>query len=98
VNKAYGVDGRVRDADAANGRPFKEVDWKDAVVQVRAVDWADDQFVIAFQESATVANLPNLRKNKKQDATRVDDKVKDAGRKEPEPPPPPKDPKKNPKK
>ncbi|MBL9020947.1 MAG: hypothetical protein JNL21_02055 [Myxococcales bacterium] len=98
VNKAYGVDGRVRDADAANGRPFKEVDWKDAVVQVRAVDWADDQFVIAFQESATVANLPNLRKNKKQDATRVDDKVKDAGRKEPEAPPPPKDPKKNPKK
>lgn len=91
VNKAYGVEGRVRDPDAANGRPFKEVDWKDAVVQVRAIDWGDDQLAIGFQESATVANLPNLRKNKKQDATRVDDKVKDAGRKEPEPP---KDPKK----
>lgn len=96
VNKAYGVDGRVREADAANGRPFKEVDWKDSVVQVRAINWDDTQFAVAFQESATVANLATLRKNKKQDATRVDDKVKDAGRKEPEAPPPPKDPKKNP--
>lgn len=89
INKAYGVDGRVREPDAAAGRPFKEVDWKDAVVQVRAIDWGGDQLAIAFQESATVANLANLRKNTKQDATRVDDKVKDAGKKQPEPPPPP---------
>jgi len=94
INKAYGVDGRVREADAANGRPFKEADWKDAVVQVRAIDWGGDQFAIGFQESATVANLPNLRKNTKKDATRIDDKVKDAGKKQPEPPKDDKKPKK----
>jgi hypothetical protein len=98
INKAYGVDGRVRDADAANGRPFKEVDYKDkdGIVHVRAIDWGGDKLAIAFEEQATVANLPNLRKNKKADATRVDDKVKDAGKKKDEPPPPPE--KKKPKK
>ncbi len=84
INKAYSVDGRVREADAAQGRPHKEVDWKDAVVQVRAIDWGNDKLAIGFQESATVANLATLRKNKKSDATRVDDKVKDAGRKDPD--------------
>lgn len=91
INKAYGVDGRVRDPDAANGRPFKEVDWKDkdGIVHVRAIDWGGDKLAIAFEENATVANLATLRKNKKEDATRVDDKVKDAGKKKDEPAPPP---------
>jgi hypothetical protein len=90
VNKAYGVEGRVREPDPAQQRPFKEVDWKDATNHVRAIDWGGDKLAIAFEDSATVANLGNLRKNKKDDATRVDDKVKDAGRKK-EPEPPPKD-------
>jgi hypothetical protein len=98
INKAYGVDGRVREPDAAAGRPMKEADWKDkdGVVHVRAIDWGGDKLAIAFEEQATVANLANLRKNKKDDATRVDDKVKDAGKKKDEPPPPKDDKKKPP--
>lgn len=95
LNTFYGVNGRVREADAAAGRPFKEVDWKDAQTQVRAVDWGNDQFGITFQDSATVANLATLRKNKDPVRGEVDSKVKDAGRaKEKEPPPPKEPPKK----
>ncbi|MFO0547517.1 MAG: hypothetical protein U0271_03960 [Polyangiaceae bacterium] len=88
--KTYGVDGRSRAADVAQGRPFPEFDWKDSTTQVRAVDWGNDQFAIAFQESATVSQLASLRKNK--DTTQVsgvDAKVKDVGR-GPDPDPTPK--------
>lgn len=89
LNKHYGADGRTRQADDAAGRPNKEVDWKDSTSQVRAIDWGDS-FAIAFQDSATVAQLPSLRKNTLSNAKDIDAKVKDAGRKEP-PPPDPKD-------
>ncbi|NUP04979.1 MAG: hypothetical protein HOW73_02845 [Polyangiaceae bacterium] len=90
LNTYYGANGRVRAADEAAGRPYKEVDWKDATSQVRAVDWDDGTFGIIFQDSATVAQLPSLRKNKDTASKEVDAKVKDAGRKkEPEPAPPP---------
>ena len=90
LNKYYEVDGRVREADEAAGRPYKEVDWKDSKSQVRAVDWDNGAFGLIFQDSATVAALPTLRKNKETQSKQVDSKVKDAGKKKPEPPPPPK--------
>ncbi len=81
LTKHYG-EGRNRDADAAAGRPFQEVDWKDTNTQVRAVNWGNDEFAIVFQDSATVAQLDTLRKNKaKADGVGTDSKVKDAGRK-----------------
>jgi len=92
LNKHYGVDGRVRPADAANGLVFQEVDWKSAQTQVRAVDWGNDEFAIVFQDSATVSQLGTLRKNKEAGKV-VDAKVKDAGVKK-EPAPPAKDAKK----
>lgn len=93
LNKYYGVEGRVRAADEAAGRPFKEVDWKDSNTQVRAVAWDDDQFGLIFQDAATVSQLSTLRKNKETTGNAVDAKVKDAGAKK-EAPPPPKDDKK----
>jgi hypothetical protein len=92
LNTFYGVNGRVREADAAAGRPFKEVDWKDAQTQVRAVDWGNDQFGIVFQDAATAANITTLRKNKDPVRGEVDAKVKDAGRAKEPAGPPPKDP------
>jgi hypothetical protein len=87
--KHYG-EGRVREADAEAGRPYKEADWKDTTTQVRAVDWANNEFAIVFQDSATVANLPTLRKNKESGGGgSIDAKVKDAGRKKDAPPAPP---------
>ncbi len=88
LTKHYG-EGRNRDADASAGRPFQEVDWKDTNTQVRAVNWGNDEFAIVFQDSATVAQLSTLRKNK--DAVvgiGTDSKVKDVGRNKPEPPKP----------
>lgn len=90
LNKHYGVDGRARAADEAAGRPFNELDWKDTQTQVRAVDWGGDAFAIAFQDSATVSQLPTLRKNKETTGKQVDAKVKDASSKKD----PPKDDKK----
>jgi len=92
LNTFYGANGRVREPDAAAGRPFKEVDWKDTQTQVRAVDWGNDQFGIVFQESTTVANLPSLRKNKDPVRGEVDPKTRDAGAKKVPDAPPPKDP------
>lgn len=86
LTKHFG-EGRNRDADADAGRPFQEVDWKDTNTQVRAVNWGNDEFAIAFQDSATVANLSNLRKNKESGGGSViDSKVKDAGKAKPEAP------------
>lgn len=90
LNKHYEVNGRVRAADEAAGRPYKEVDWKDSKSQVRAVDFDDGTFGLVFQDSATVAQLPSLRKNKDNPKPAVDPKVRDAANKKPEPPPPPK--------
>lgn len=93
MGKAYGVEGRLREPDAAQGRPNREVDWKDSVTQVRGVDWGNDQIAMVFQDAATVAQLPTLRKNKEQPGGNIiDSKVKDAGAKKEEPvaPPPPK--------
>ncbi len=87
LNGYYGAAGRVREANEAEGRPFKEVDWKDAQTQVRAIDWGNGFFGIAFQETATVNNLPTLRKNKGPAGSGVDSKVKDAGKTQPGPPP-----------
>lgn len=93
LNKHYGVDGRSRPADDAAGRPFQEVDWKDGKFQVRAVNWDDGSFGLIFQDPATVANLPTLRKaTAASTAKDVDAKVKDAAAKKPEAPPPPKAP------
>ena len=88
--KAYGVEGRVRDADAAQGRPFAEVDWKDSATHVRAVDWGNDQAAFVFEDNATLANIVSLRPNKETSQTAIDAKVKDAGRKDLTPPAPPK--------
>jgi hypothetical protein len=94
LNKYYAVDGRVREPDPAQGRPFKEVDWKDSTTEVRAVDWDNGKFAIYFQDAATVANLPNLRKNKEKETGKVDDSVSNVMRDKKAPPPPKPDDKK----
>jgi len=86
--KAYGIEGRVREADAAAGRPYTEVDWKDSATHVRAVDWGNDQVAFIFEDNATAANIAALRPNKLQSQTVIDPRVKDAGRKDPSAPPP----------
>lgn len=88
--KYYGVEGRIREADAAQNRPFVEVDWRDSTSEIRAIDWGGDQVAMAFQDAVVVANLPNLRKNKESAAGNVDAGVKDVQREKPPAPPPPK--------
>ncbi|HTJ81583.1 MAG TPA: hypothetical protein VL400_07650 [Polyangiaceae bacterium] len=87
--KAYGVEGRVRDADPAQGRPFTEVDWKDATTHVRAADWGNDQVAFIFEDNATASNIAAMRPNKETSQTTIDPKVKDAGRKDGAPSPAP---------
>ena len=91
VGEAYGAEGRVREANPAEGRPFKESDWKDATTQVRLIDWGGDEIGMGFQDAATVAQLSSLRKNKDLSAVNeVDGKVKELGRAKEDPGPPPK--------
>lgn len=88
--KHYGVAGRVQEADPAKNRPNREVDWKDSVSQVRAIDWGGDKVALAFQDGATVADLDTLRSNKAAKANEIDAKVKASAAQQPGVPTPPK--------
>lgn len=91
LNAYYEVAGRVQAADPEKGRPFNEVDYQHAGIQVRAIDWSGDQVGLAFQDAATVAQLPTLRKNAAAGAEKIDDAVSGILRppsKTPEPPKP----------
>lgn len=88
--KHYGVAGRVLEPDPTKNRPMREVDWKDSVSQVRAIDWGGDKVALAFQDGVTVADLDTLRSNKAAKANEVDAKVKASAAQQPPSPTPPK--------
>jgi len=61
VGVAYGIAGRARGADTANGRSFSEVDWQDATTQVRAVDWGNGRFALVFQDKKGKPSVPKTK-------------------------------------
>jgi hypothetical protein len=91
LNAYYEVTGRPLAADPAQNRPFREVDYQHGGIQVRAIDWSENQVGLVFQDAATVAQLPTLRKNTLGGGEKIDDAVSDVIRppsKQPEPPKP----------
>ena len=61
LNRMLGVEGRARPADAAQGRPFDEVDWKSDKTHIRAINWGEGKVGLAYEEMATVDQLAQLR-------------------------------------
>jgi hypothetical protein len=100
LNKAYShfddkntpvteIQGRRREADAAAGRPFVEVDWKDSKTVVRAIEWGGDELALAFQDPSVAASLPEKRKGKElSNEAQVDTNVTDVMRPKGAPPGP----------
>lgn len=88
LTKAYGIPGRVRNADPAANPPrnFTEIDWRDSATEVRAIDWQNGKFGLAFQDAATSANLASLRPNKSIQSGGVDASVQDVLRAPSQPP------------
>jgi hypothetical protein len=83
----YGVAGRVLPADATHA--FTEVDWKDANTHQRAIQRSDTFLALAFEDNATLANLPSLRANKPVADDGIDPDVAAAMRKADDAPGPP---------
>jgi hypothetical protein len=90
LSSVLGVPGRLLNPDPTQNRYATEVDWKDATTHLRAIERNDTSFAIAYEELATVANLPELRKYKPPIENAVDPSVADAMRKSEEAPGPPK--------
>jgi hypothetical protein len=91
----YGVPGRVTPPDDKHWAV--EVDWKDGVTHIRAIQRNDTAFGLAFEDNATVASLDALRPNKPVVDDGIDPAVAAAvrgGSPDPGPPPPKKDDKK----
>ncbi len=86
LSKAYGVPGRVREADPATSRMFTEIDWKDSATEVRAADWQNGKFGLVFQDASTVAQLGSLRSAKAVQTNGVDATVQDVLRTPSQPP------------
>ncbi|MCC6528566.1 MAG: hypothetical protein IT373_38320, partial [Polyangiaceae bacterium] len=51
LNKVMGIEGRLRAPDAAAGRPFEEVDWRDSQTHVRAINWGDGKVGFAYEDN-----------------------------------------------
>jgi len=91
----YGVPGRIQPPN--DTRFVTEVDWKDGTTHVRAIERGEAALGLAYEDSATVANLASMRPNKPIDDNGIDPAVAAAVRgpsPEPGPPPPAKDDKK----
>lgn len=88
--KKYGVPGRIQEADYDKGRNATEVDWKDTTTHIRAIQRGEAAVALAYEDRATLSNLPNLRQNKPAATDDIDPAVAAAirGSKAPEPPPP----------
>jgi hypothetical protein len=105
LSKFYGVAGRVRDPDPSpnSERGYTEIDWKDSATEVRAVDWQNGHFGLAFTDAQTHAQLGSLRSAKAVQSSGVDPSVQDVLKMPSQPPELPTDKskdkdKKNPKK
>jgi hypothetical protein len=64
LSSVLGVPGRLLNPDPAQNRYATEVDWQDATTHLRAIERGATSFAIAYEDKATVANLPNLRTHK----------------------------------
>jgi hypothetical protein len=63
LGKRYGV-GRTIPADFDAGRWATEVDWKDNVTHLRAIDIGDTSLLLAYEDTRTLQNLGTLRAKK----------------------------------
>lgn len=91
-----GVEGRVRDADADEGRRFTEADWVGAKTRVRVLDRSyEDIVAVVYEERETAKALAGLWKANQTDPNAIDPAVLAVTRgAEPEEPIPAKDEKK----
>jgi len=74
---AYGIPGRICQADYEHARNHTEVDWRDAQTQVRAIEWDDKTFGLAFVDLGTLGQLASFRQNKATTTNGVDPSVQD---------------------
>ncbi len=82
INKIIRLEGRKRDPDAAKGRHYAELDWADAKIHLRVVDWsARKNLAIIYEDKATLAKIDTLRANKPKKEEELDPSVKKAIRK-----------------
>jgi hypothetical protein len=95
LSASFGVPGRVLAPDGTT-RNAVEVDWKDATTHLRVIQRSDTAAAFAFEDNATLAQLPSLRTNKPTDDNAIDPDVAAAMRPSgsSDPGPPAKDPKK----
>jgi len=75
VEKMLGVKGRKLPANAEKGRKFDEVDWADANVHFRLINWGK-KLGLAYVDKDTEANLENLRTYKPKKKDDLDPSVK----------------------
>lgn len=80
VEKIMGVPGRRLAADPAKGRKYEEIDWADAKVHVRIINWGK-KLGVAYVDKDTEANLENLRTHKPKKKEELDPSVKSVLRK-----------------
>jgi hypothetical protein len=74
--EAFGVAGRVTQADYSANRPFAEVDWQDQKTHLRLVDRSGTGIAGAvYEERATLTNLASYRLNKPVDQDAVDPSI-----------------------
>jgi len=87
----YGVPGRVIPPNEDAGIFITVVDWKDSKTHVRLIERSDTAVAVAYEDSATLANIDNLRTNKPKQEEAIDPAVAAAIRGAEPPPPPPDD-------
>jgi hypothetical protein len=97
LSTTYGTPGRIIQPKPDLGMFSTVIDWKDATTHVRLIERGEGAIAIAYEDSATLANIESLRPNKPKQEDAIDPAVAAAIRgPEPElgPPPPPADAKK----
>jgi hypothetical protein len=87
ISGVYGVPGRICEPDYEHNRARREVDWRDANTQVRAIEWDDKSFALVFVDLGTVGQLASWRSGKGITVGGVDPSVRDVMH-TPTPPPP----------
>jgi hypothetical protein len=90
LSSILGVPGRLIPPDPTQGRYATEVDWKDSVTHLRAIERNETSFALGYEELATLSNLSSLRAYKPPIENAVDPAVADIMRKSDEPAGPPK--------
>jgi hypothetical protein len=92
MSSKFGAPGRVIPPNEDAGIFITTVDWKDSKTHVRLMERSDTAVAVAYEDSATLANIDNLRTNKPKQEEAIDPAVAAAIRgAEPPPPPPPPD-------